>query len=114
MSPLSYSACLYHLDEAFCRLDDVIASERSLWLRILGFRLASYFALVADPATRRSKPVVSSSLQKFFTLELDSMCEKVSECYRDFAVGLGGGDALETRVECYERTFSDIRRECVL
>lgn len=107
VSPLSFGAGLYYLDAAFREKD------KTGWLTMLGYRIASYFAIVSGQGRRAEFERVSENktLFEFLRLDVDQMRDTVANEHRKFAASQGKVNVLDRRIESYERGVAAIRSE---
>lgn len=125
-SPLSFGAGLHYLDMAFqeiARVEQLLCQiEQSgqhtgkeghlSWLRILGYRLASYFALVLGQMRQNEiQRVHNQDLKSFLKLDARRMSKRVEQGYSEFAENFGKPNALNTRISYYTQTLKTISEE---
>ena len=107
VSPLSFGAGLYYLDAAFREIDE------SGWLQILGYRIASYFAIVSGRGRSAEFDRVrdNKTLFQFLSMNVDQMRDTVENAHREFAARQGKARVLDRRIEYYRRGVAAIRAE---
>jgi len=111
VSPLLVGASLHFLDRAFCALS---AGGRppDKWLNALGYRMASFVAIVAGPElVAARKEVAHSELSVFLGKDIPLMVSDVESLYREFAMDLGERTVCDGRIACYKKTVEAIRME---
>ena len=106
-SAATMGAGLDFLDEAFKSL-----KAPDEWLMALGYRLASYLALVAGPQLQAVlSEVKHGKLREFLSQDLDSMRDEVERQYRSFAEKFGDTSSFDRRISYYRQTFKEVRDE---
>jgi hypothetical protein len=112
-SPLTLAAGVYYLEIAFTEIDKAAKEKVDVtWLRVLGFRLASYFAIVSGvPRGELARRVTNKDLAQFFKLTLDQMVKRVIDGYREFGRKISDRTALARRIQYYESSLKTIRAE---
>jgi hypothetical protein len=113
ISPLSFAAGLHYLDAAFRELDQMKKRQEIEWLLILGYRIASYFAVVSGPerVEEFERLQVNKKLYQFLTMSSDKMRKMVAKEYALFGKMLGNATIFNKRIEYYQQSFDDIRTE---
>jgi hypothetical protein len=113
ISPLSFAAGLHYLDAAFRELDRMKKRQEAEWLLILGYRIASYFAIVSGPerVAEFERVQVNKRLSQFLTMGSDKMRERVANEYALFGKMLGNARIFNNRIEYYKQSFDEIRIE---
>jgi hypothetical protein len=112
-SPLTISAGLHYLDDAFMAIDGIPEKGPDEWLLALGYRLASYLYVVAGDGLAVVTEGIRSEQLRPFLLEKDAeaMAAAVEEEYRRFATALGDPHAFDKRIQYFTYTFGSIREE---
>ena len=111
-SPLTVGAGLHYLDEGFRAIENIPEEAPDQWLLALGYRLASYIALVAGPGlSAQMGEVQSTKLKEFLQKDAEGMVQTVGAEYRRFAERLGDLNAFDKRVGYFTESFKAIRKE---
>jgi hypothetical protein len=82
------------------------------WHRVLAYRLASYFGLLAVPIQYSELSGMNNeTLHNFLSQSTDQMKEQVLNLYRRFSNASHEGDVMRERIDRYEQTFASIQKE---
>ena len=118
-SPLTLAACVYYLDQAFDAMESVPESLNEKWVQILGYRLASYFAVLSRG--RFGAPEAKNAdLVNFLARSIDDMIGTVKEAYeqldREFLSSrdrdeMRAATTFERRTSYYIECIAALRRE---
>lgn len=89
-SPLTLAACVYYLDKAFDAMASIPNGANERWVQILGFRLASYFAVLSSGLG--APRAANGKLNDFLERSFDEMIDVVTQSYKQFDVDLPGNE----------------------
>ena len=111
-SPLTISAGLHYLDDAFVAIRNIPEKGPDGWLLALGYRLASYLYLVAgDDLVAVAGEIRSAELKPFAAGSADAVAATTEKQYRLFAEALHNPEAFDKRIQYFNSTFASIKKE---
>lgn len=110
----SAARCLGFLDASFRRISGLLAHAEGKELDVLGFRIATYFAMVAGPVVKDLLPFVhNQQLKAFLGISDAERVAVVGEKYQEFAKNFGDAKALDQRISDFVSTFKLLAAELI-